>query len=112
VEVVQHGLALGRGARGCPPPPPCTTNGLQAQFSVDAPLEDVIFKTGRPDKMNAYVSELQGNGLDATVATWWGMTDEERKEFFSPALRFHLKGVLMGTERGTCIPVCACMCMC
>jgi hypothetical protein len=70
---------------------------------VDVPLEDVIRATGRADKVNAYVSELVGNGLDATVATWWGMTDEERKEFFSPALRFHLKGVLKGTEKGAMV---------
>jgi hypothetical protein len=36
------------------------------------------------------------------VAGWWGMSEEERKEMITPALRLYLQGVLKRTEGGQC----------
>ncbi len=67
----------------------------------DLSLEDLVRGSSLADaKKSKFVEELTGNGLDLTVADWWGMSDEERKELTSPALRLYMQGVLKRTEAG------------
>jgi hypothetical protein len=67
----------------------------------DTSLEDVVRGSALPAaKKDQHVGELSGNGLDLTVAGWWGMSEEERKEMITPALRLYLQGVLKRTEAG------------
>ena len=67
------------------------------------PLEDLVRgSTLSAAKKDQFVSELAGNSLDLTVASWWGMTDMDRKDLVSTPLRLYLQGVLKGTEEGEC----------
>jgi hypothetical protein len=79
---------------------------------VDVPLEDVIRATGRADKVNAYVSELEGNGLDATVATWWvlcGWCTPRRRKEHAVHQRSHVRGAVCGW---LCVALCGALSGC
>ncbi len=66
----------------------------------DLSLEDLVRGSLLVDAMkDKFLKELAGNGL--TVAAWWGMSDEDRKELTSPALRLYMQGVLKRTEAGS-----------
>jgi hypothetical protein len=89
-------LVLVWARAACPPPP------WQAQdIHRDMSLEDLVRGSSLANaKKDKFVEELTGNGLDLTVAAWWGMSDEERKVLTSPALRLYMQGVLKRTEAG------------